>query len=378
MPPNPLLSALLAPTHTQPFLTALLVALLVALLTVLTARWHGRLSFDSERGVQDAHTEPTPRVGGLAVMLGLVAGYTVSPPDTQALLGPLVLAGGVAFFIGFLEDVTDRVSVRTRLLVTIATGVLAWTLTGVSIERLDVPGLDSLLGITLLSVGLTAVAVGGVANAVNIVDGFNGLAMGSVGISLGALALLSLNQGDTALATTALVLGAAGLGFGLVNWPWGKLFLGDGGAYLLGFGLAWVAVLLVARHPDISPWACGLICSYPVLEVLFSVWRRLRRQSHPGHPDRLHLHSLVHRRLVRRLIPHASPLAQNSLTGAVMWGATLLPATLALQYPGHSGLLVLSALGCALLYSSFYARLTQFRWCLTAELPRRSAATQHS
>ena len=358
------------------FVAAVLAALLVAVLTVVTARWHGKHSFDAERGVQDAHTQPTPRVGGLAVMVGLVCGHAFSPANTQVLLGPLLLAGSLAFVIGFLEDITGRVSVRTRLLVTMGCGVLAWLLTDVRLERLDVPGLDDLLAYTVFSVLVTAVAVGGVANAINIVDGFNGLAMGAVGISLGAFVLLSLSLGDTALATTALLLGAAGLGFGLVNWPWGKLFLGDGGAYLLGFGLAWVAVLVPARHPEVSAWAAGLICSYPVLEVLFSVWRRLRRKSHPGMPDRLHLHSLVHRRLVRRLFPSASPLAKNSITGAFMWGAALLPATLALQFPGHTGLLVLSALGCALLYSSVYARLTQFRWCITAELPRRAPQPQ--
>jgi len=376
MPVNPTPLSLFAQDTATPFLTALLVALLVAWIITLTVRWHGRHSAVVQRSVQDAHTQPVPRVGGLAIMLGLVSGHTLSGPDAQALLAPLVLAGGMAFFIGFLEDITGCVSVRTRLWVTIACGIIVWWMTDIRLERIDVPGLDTLMEHTVFAVLLTAIAIAGLTNAVNIIDGLNGLALGSVGISLGAFAWLALGLGDTALAHTALLLGTAALGVGLLNWPWGKLFLGDGGAYLLGFGLAWVAVLMQTRHPDISPWATGLICSYPVLEVLFSVWRRLRRQSHPGLPDRLHLHSLVNRRLARRLAPRASRRTQNSIAGALMWTASLVPCTLALWYPRNSVLLVLSVLACALVYSSLYARLTQFRWCITAELPRRATAQQ--
>lgn len=341
------------------------MALLVASVLVRTQHLHGHLSMDSDLGVQKFHTQPTPRVGGVAIAAGVLAGYLLAYPQTKALLGPLILAGIPAFAFGLLEDITKRVSVRSRLLATMGCGVLGWFITGYSILDADVPGLDWLLGFTLMSVLFTAFAVGGIANAINIIDGFNGLAAGTAIIILMAFGLMLTDVGDHDLATVCLILAGAVAGFLLVNWPLGKIFLGDGGAYFVGFALAWLAVLIQARHDAISAWALLLVCGYPVLEVLFSIIRRRRRRLSPGDPDRLHLHSLVKRRLVRRLLPHAGRLVRNSATGAIMWGAALLPATIAVRWATETALLVAGFAFCALAYSAAYARLTQFRWCFS-------------
>jgi len=349
----------------NPALMAGGVALLVALLLVLTQKWHGHLSMDSHEGVQKFHTHPTPRVGGIAIFLGVLIGYPFVAPESQALLGPLILAGIPAFIFGLLEDVTKRVSVRVRLLATMGCGVLGWAITGYSITNANLPGLDWLLGFTAISVLFTAFAVGGVANAINIIDGFNGLAAGTVIIILTAFLVMTTALGDHDLAATCLVLAGAVAGFFLLNWPLGKIFLGDGGAYFVGFALAWLAVLILQRHTEVSAWAPMLVCGYPVLEVLFSIVRRHRRHLSPGDPDRLHLHSLVKRRLVRSMLPKASNLVRNSITGAILWIAALLPALIAVQWPTNTAMLVLGFAFCAFLYAVVYARLTHFRWCFS-------------
>lgn len=342
------------------------VALLTALLLLATQHWHGRHSLDISIGVQKFHIHPTTRVGGVSVMVGIVVASFVAKAEAQALLWPLLLAGVPAFVFGLLEDITKRVSVRARLLATMACGVLGWAITGYSITDANLLGLDWLLGFTAISVLFTAFAVGGVANAINIIDGFNGLAAGTVIIILCSFALISSDLGDAALKQSSLIIAGAVLGFGLLNWPMGKLFLGDGGAYFIGFSIAWLAVLLLARHPGVSAWAPLLVCAYPVLEVAFSMLRRSRRGLSPGHPDRLHLHSLVKRRVARQLLPNTSNLVRNSTTGALMWVPALLPSLIAVNYPGHTPTLALGWLLSALLYTAIYARLTQFRWCFTA------------
>lgn len=338
------------------------MAFLVAVLLVCTQHWHGHLSMDSDEGVQKFHTSPTPRVGGIAIAAGIVVAYLIAPPGIQALLGPLILAGIPAFAFGLLEDVTKRVSVRTRLLATMGCGVLGWAITGYSITEANVPGLDWLLGFTMISVLFTAFAVGGTANAINIIDGFNGLAAGTVIIILTAFGVMTTALGDHDLARVCLILAGAVVGFLLLNWPLGKIFLGDGGAYFVGFALAWLAVLIQQRHAEVSAWALMLVCGFPILEVLFSIVRRRRRNLSPGDPDRLHLHSLVKRRLVRALLPNASNLVRNSATGAIMWFAALVPAAIAVTWSTNTVMLVLGFMVCALLYSAAYARLTQFKW----------------
>ena len=338
-------------------------ALLVALLLVATQNWHGHHTMDSDEGIQKFHTEPTPRVGGIAIAAGVVAGYLMAHPDRQSLLGPLILAGIPAFAFGLLEDITKKVSVRTRLLATMGSGVLGWAITGYSITDANVWGMNWLLSFPLISVAFTAFAIGGIANAINIVDGFNGLSSGTVLIILTAFGVMTTALGDPDLTRICLILGGAVAGFLLVNWPMGKIFLGDGGAYFIGFALAWMAVLVLQRHPEVSAWAPMLVCGFPVLEVLFSIIRRRRRHLSPGDPDRLHLHSLVKRRLARRLLPGSSNLVRNSATGAIMWLAALLPAVIAVQWPTNTLMLVAGFGVCAFVYSAVYARLTQFRWC---------------
>lgn len=347
------------------------ITLMLSAFVVKTLRWHGRYSIDSTFGVQKFHVQATARIGGIAIVGGLVLAWCLASPSVSALFGPMLLAGIPAFACGFAEDLTKRVSVSKRLLATMTCGVVGWALTGHAITDVNVPGLDWLLGFTVLSVVFTAFAVGGVANAINIIDGFNGLAAGTVIIILSTFALMSSALGDAELVYISLLVASAVLGFGVLNWPLGKLFLGDGGAYLLGFSVAWVAVLLLNRHPEVSAWGPLLVCGFPFLEVIFSIVRRWRRRKSPGDADCLHLHSLVKRRVVRRLLPRASTLVSNSVTGALMWFAALLPAAIALPFPTDTPVLVLAFALYALMYSAAYARLTQFRWCLSALTVRR-------
>jgi UDP-N-acetylmuramyl pentapeptide phosphotransferase/UDP-N-acetylglucosamine-1-phosphate transferase len=271
---------------------------------------------------------------------------------------------------GLAEDITKKVSVRARLLATMASGVLGWALTGVALTSLDLPGIDLLLRYTAVSVAFTAFAVGGVANAVNIVDGFNGLAGGFVVIALTGVALLALGAGDLNLALACLSIAAAVVGFWLVNWPWGKLFLGDGGSYFGGFALAWACVLLIERNTAITPFAALLVCIHPVTEVLFSIYRRRMHGAHPGHPDRLHLHSLLMRRLVRPLLrrlypdePHTVHTLRNPATGLLL-ALMSVPAVACAQLAKNSPLLAAAlCVGFMLGYVTLYARLVRFVWC---------------
>ncbi|MBT9550665.1 MAG: glycosyltransferase family 4 protein [Hydrogenophaga sp.] len=360
--------------YSDPALSALIASLFFSMLIVLTGRWHGHLSFDSPIGVQRQHHVTTPRVGGIALWMGLFIGYLACIAD-HSLCASMLLAGTPVFLVGLLEDVSKSVSVRTRLLVSMAGGVLGWWYTGYSLNHLHWPMLDTLLSSAVPAVLLTGFAVAGTTHAVNIIDGFNGMAAGTVLITTSAFLLLAWDGGDQELVMACVVFMGALFGFLVVNWPSGKLFLGDSGAYLAGSSLGWLAVLLNARLPDISAWALLLICAYPVQEVLFSIWRRRARQKHWGHPDRLHLHSLVGRRLVRAHMPIASPTVRNSITGLIMLTANLLPVSWALAWPNHNGALLTGLLFSALLYQLFYHRLTRFRWVPMAQQTDSKAPT---
>lgn len=349
-------------------LIAAIASFLTCLLLVGTKKWHGAFSMDSSTGVQKFHTAPTPRIAGIALVVGVLAGYAFSSHSPAAaekrqILSAILMAGMPAFIFGLLEDITKKVSVKTRLLATMASGLLGWGITGVSLTSVDIWGVDWLLGFTAISVLFTAFAVGGVANAINIIDGFNGLTAGVALIMLTAFGLIAREVGDIPLAFTCLIIAGAVLGFFLVNWPFGKIFLGDGGAYFLGFTLAWIAILLPARNAQVSPWASLLICAYPIIEVGFSFVRKsLREGYHPSQPDGVHLHMLANKRWARKLFGELSKTLQNGFTSPFLWLYAAIPCMAAVFSYQYTWLCAVLLVASILVYLAMYSKLAFFKW----------------
>jgi UDP-N-acetylmuramyl pentapeptide phosphotransferase/UDP-N-acetylglucosamine-1-phosphate transferase len=226
------------------------------------------------------------------------------------------------FAAGLVEDLTKRVSVRTRLVASFVAAALAAWLVNAHLTRLDMgPAIDPVMQLGWVSVLVTCFVVGGITHSVNIIDGLNGLASGSVVIMLAGVGLLAWQAGDGLVMQLALAGIAASAGFMLFNFPAGRIFLGDGGAYLAGFWLAECAVLLLVRNPSASGWAALLACFYPVWETVFSMYRRrVMRGTAVGRPDRVHLHQLVFRRLICiRVGSSRAAAVKHGLAVPVLW-----------------------------------------------------------
>jgi UDP-N-acetylmuramyl pentapeptide phosphotransferase/UDP-N-acetylglucosamine-1-phosphate transferase len=339
---------------------------------------HAHLSHDQvNSGPQKFHSVPTPRIGGIGLLAGLLAGggvlLALQPQfkfDT-ADFGYLLVASTPAFFGGIAEDVTKKVSVAQRLLMTMLAGSLGAWLMGAILNRLDIPGIDTALLWLPLAVAFTAFAVGGVANAFNLIDGYNGLAGGFAVIVLAAIAWVAAQVGDGFILTTALILIGALLGFLAWNWPAGRIFLGDGGAYLLGFILAELSVLLVVRNALVSPWFPMVLLGYPVFETFFSIYRRKFLRGHsPGHPDALHLHHLIYKRVIRPHMQSKYPLYRaecNSRVAPYILCALLAYAGFAMAFWQVTPILMTGAGIGSLLYVYVYRRITTWsvpKWLL--------------
>jgi len=352
------------------FLPPFLLVAFFSGLILLTQRWHGARSVDDQTGAQKIHAGAVPRIGGLAIYVGLGIWMSFLEGGHAELLHVLWWAGLPAFSIGLLEDLTRKVSVQLRLFATMISGGVAWWLSGISLTYLNVWGLDLLLAVPLVSVLFTMFAVAGVANSFNIIDGLHGLSAGVAILVLVGFAAVAQTVGDTALALLSLQLIALALGFFLWNYPFGKLFLGDGGAYFLGFAIAWVAVLLPMRNPQLSPWISLAIAAYPVYETVFSMRRRRMRGHDMGHPDRLHLHSLVFTRLVPQLFPHAPRALRNAIATPIVLLFASLPLWAAIQLAEQHFWLVIFVLLYGGAYSVFYARLVCFHWCMPIRIAK--------
>ncbi len=336
---------------------------------------HSSWSIDPvDTGPQKFHAAPTPRIGGLSAMAGLLVSAAILPAIGQGAVfeqfGLLVFASLPAFLGGTVEDVTKNTSVPVRLMLTmVAAGLGAWLL-GAVLPRLDLPGVDTLLRWAPFAIAFTIFAVGGVTHAINIIDGYNGLAAGHAAIVLAGMAYVSTQVGDSFLLTCALAMIGALLGFLAWNYPKGKIFLGDGGAYLLGFWVAELSVLLVVRHPEVSPWFPMLLLVYPIFETIFSMFRRkVMRGVSAGQPDRLHLHQAIYLRLTRDRADVSDPdpasivsdpaslIRANNKVAPFGWAMTLCCALPAIAFWRETRWLMAASLLFCVAYLSIYGWL---------------------
>ena len=350
------------------------VSLLLALVFIRLGKSHAK-SYGADMP-QRFHAGDVPRIGGLAVLGGFAAALVVAAIGSlvgdpfNARIDVLEAASLLVVIIpaaagGIYEDVTQRLGVRYRLLLTALSGVLACWLLGLRVVSVDIPVLDTWLvawGAPGMVLGILAIC--GLPHAFNLIDGYNGLA-GTVAILVClAIAHVALQIGDRQLAAVVLCLSGATCGFLLWNYPRGLIFAGDGGAYLWGVVIAVASILLVQRHSQVSPWFPMLLLIYPVWEVVFSIYRKLARGQSPSMADALHFHQLIYRRIVREVFHDDETrrmLMRNNRTSPYLWGFTLLTVIPAVLFWQNS--LMLKAF-CALFVVSYiyaYVSIVRFK-----------------
>ncbi len=365
------------------------LALLAFVLSLVCTLWVRRIFrrpyvIYSPDAPQRFHFGDVPRMGGL----GLLAGWALSLAALPALqwagmAGNIELESRLIFWLimllpafagAVLEDLTQRLTVRWRLLLTLSSGLLAWGLLGAKVPGLGFEWIDNYWSRwPWLGIGLAVLAVTGLPHAFNIIDGYNGLAGAVALVVCLALAHVALQVGDRELAALAIGLAAATAGFLVWNYPRGMIFAGDAGAYLWGLLIATISLLLVQRHPIVSPWFPMLLLIYPVWETVFSIYRKLGRGMSPGMADALHLHQLVYRRLVRSFLHEdeaKNMLKRNNRTAPYLWSFIVLTVVPAVLFWRYSGVLVAFCVLFAVSYVGAYVMLVRFKVPRVLQPPR--------
>lgn len=305
---------------------------------------------------QRFHSVATPRAGGLGIFIAFViCNLTlvlsqlslVSNPLSQAYQYSLFFSIFPPFFAGFYEDMGTTISPRLRLFIMVVGSVIAIILLDAIVYDVGLFKLP-----LFIAIPFTIFAIVGVTNAINIIDGFNGLAAGVSIIALTSFAIVSYIHGDFLILTLTLVLNFSILGFFVWNFPKGKIFLGDSGAYLIGFLLAIFSVLIVSRNPEISPWFPIAVLSYPIFETLFSIYRKkFKRGMSAFKPDKVHFHMLIHRRITKN----------NPKTSLYIWPLVAVLNILALYFHSNTLILTLVFIFFSVIYVYTYRRIVRFK-----------------
>jgi UDP-GlcNAc:undecaprenyl-phosphate/decaprenyl-phosphate GlcNAc-1-phosphate transferase len=342
---------------------AIITYLATGFVRVLAMRW-GAVAYPRER---DVHSDPTPRMGGLAMYLGVVFAVLLAsqlPALTRGFvyssgMPAVVVAGGLIMVVGVIDDrwgldaLTKFAGQITAASVMVTMGV-AWSVLYIPIGGVGTIVLDQVASI-LLTLALTVAIV----NAMNFVDGLDGLAAGlglitALAICLFSVGLLRDHGGDVLFyppAVISVVLAGACLGFLPHNFHRARIFMGDSGSMLIGLMLA--AASTTAAGP-ISQTAYGVrdvfallspfllvvaVMFVPALDMLLAIIRRTRAGLSPFSPDKMHLHHRLleighsHRRVVLLIYLWVGIVALGAAstiffdprhTAAVMAGAAIV------------------------------------------------------
>jgi UDP-GlcNAc:undecaprenyl-phosphate GlcNAc-1-phosphate transferase len=332
-------------------LIAFLVSALVVLWTTPVVRTVGLKSGRVDMpGGRKVHERPMVRLGGVSIFAGAIialllvwwlGGFGILPyPKEMEVWG--VTIGGLAFFAIGLADDLWGLSPLLRLAIQIAVATFCWHL-GVSIGFLTIPGLG-LVQIGWLSLPVTVLWLVGMANAINWIDGLDGLAAGVSGIAAVVMLIVTLFMDQPAAALIAAALAGGTLGFLRYNFNPAQIFMGDGGAYFIGFTLAGVGIIgLVKTTAVTSVLLPYLILAVPLLDMSAVILDRLRRGKSPFIADKRHLHH----RLLNAGLSHR-------LAVLFIYSLTLWVGALALVFSGFpSGLVYAMAATGLLSYTSW-------------------------
>jgi UDP-N-acetylmuramyl pentapeptide phosphotransferase/UDP-N-acetylglucosamine-1-phosphate transferase len=343
-------------------LCAFLVSASVCFFIIVFNEHHIHISGDDHFHLpQKIHHEPIPRVGGVAIFIGMVIGVLLQKATLLNIQTLIIICSSPAFLVGTYEDISKKVSPKTRLILIGLGAALEIYFNNALIRSVGIPMLNTIFDIQPIAIVFTLFALIGVTNAYNISDGLNGLASLLALSTLISLTIISFHLGDSLLTYLSLLIASSVLGFVIFNFPFGRIFLGDGGAYLIGMLVGLLSILLVCRNQNVSPWVAIVLNLYPIIETLFSMYRRAGdRSTSMTSADHAHMHSLVYINITNFRLPLIKSFS-NPISAMVIIVPSLIADSFAVCFYKSSLVLFLIIVIYLLVYVFWYKKLFRLK-----------------
>ena len=306
---------------------------------------------------QTFHTEPTSRLGGISIFLSLfivtfVIDFNLTEYD---LLRTSILCAIPAFLVGLLDDLRIQIIPFYRLLLILLTPLALFFFASVEVRDVEISLINELLKSDIAALVFIIISIGAMINGFNMIDGFNGLALSySFGVICSVIVTNFLFV-DINLMTYAIALFFSILGVFILNFPFGKIFIGDSGAYILG-ALIPVGLIQFYSLNNLSPWYVLTLLMYPTTEVLFSFIRKIYQKKSPLKPDEEHLHMLIFKR-ISGIKSFTSEALKHSLVSIIIVSINLPNFILASTNPKDGSILILASINFLIIYLVIYGIL---------------------
>ncbi|MHC4717362.1 MAG: glycosyltransferase family 4 protein, partial [Planctomycetota bacterium] len=273
-------------------------ALIAMILTPILSRIAKARGIVDAPGVRKVHNKPIPRIGGPAIMAGMF-GLTLPVLLLNNVIGSafrqiqpkvvaLLAASLVMCLTGLIDDLRGlRARVKLAVQVLAALTVCAF---GIRIEEIGSEGWVA-VKFGWLSWPMTVIWIVGITNAVNLIDGLDGLAAGIAAMACGVIAIFAIWSGQAVMAVLTLALLGSLTGFLFFNFNPAKVFMGDGGTYFVGFLIATASVMCAQKKAALVGLALPVLAlGVPILDMLFSIFRRVLERRSIMSADRGHIH----------------------------------------------------------------------------------------
>ncbi|MEH7482346.1 MraY family glycosyltransferase [Neobacillus drentensis] len=308
------------------FFAALVTVLILTPFVIKFAIWFGAVDKPNARKV---HEKLMPRLGGLAIFIGVIAGYLVGGLYDQK-INTISIGALLIIIIGIFDDKYE-LSAKTKFAgqLVVASLILA---SGLKIELVTIPYIGS-FELGFWSYPVTIFWIVAITNAINLIDGLDGLSSGVSAIGIATIAIMALLAGKVLIFTLSLILLGSIIGFLFYNFHPAKIFMGDTGALFLGYSISILSLLGLYKSVTLFSFLVPIIIlGVPVFDTTFAIIRRIVNKKPISAPDKSHLHhrllalGLSHRNTVLAIYAFGILFSASAIivSETTLWGSIFI------------------------------------------------------
>lgn len=291
----------------------------------------------SYKKIQRVHKRETSRLGGLIIYLFFWLTYAFGYLEDKLFLS--ILISSIPFIlISSIEDLFHNTKPIIRLTSMIISCFIFFHIYPLDFPTIDFPYLGEAISFYPLTIIFFTFSILVLMNGMNLIDGMNGLFVFTAIFQLISFYFLGLLYNDHFLIYISIIFLFPLLAFLIFNFPFGKIFMGDSGAYLYGFVISILTIYFFGKYNSLISWAAVLILFYPCMELLFSYIRKIRNEISPFEADNKHLHSLIFKLLNKKF----NILLSNILTTLMLCFFWIIPPFLFLLNINSNDLIFIS------------------------------------
>lgn len=305
------------------------------------------------QGVQRIHLGEVPRIGGLISVIGIFL-YWMMCADGKVMpfVETLLISSLPLVMISIKEDFFHNTRTSSRLIMMFLSCFLFFYYYDIKFPLIEFPGLGPLIGSSILMSWLFyAFCVVVIINGNNLIDGTNGLMPMSIIMQCSSLFYICFETENFTNMICLIYILIAMVIFLIFNYPWGKVFMGDLGAYFFGFSISLLTIVIYGENPELPTWSAILILFYPALELLFSLCRKVLEGQNPMSADSHHLHLKMFYFLTKDGI---KPMVSNALVMPCIGLIWSMPFMIIVWVYQSQTLTIIGLLIMLIIYGGFY------------------------